>query len=152
MTMPMKNIIAAIFFAVVGIVYGLLASEMPDRAAIGVPGPAFFPNLIAGFIVFLSVALLVKGITGMKDRQKSTAGYVVPVKAVVLVAWFAMFIFSLPYLGFLFAGVPFFAGLMLMCKSRRWLQVLIGAVAIPAILFYLFRDGFHILLPHAQWM
>lgn len=152
MTMPEKNIIAAIFFAVIGIGYGLVASEMPDRAAIGVPGPAFLPNLIAGIVVFLSVALLIKGIAGLKDSQQATPGYAIPVTAVGLIAGFAVFLFSLPYLGFLFAGVPFFAGLMIMCKSRRWLHIIIGAIVIPVFLFYLFRDGFHILLPHALWM
>lgn len=152
MIMPIKNILAAIVFAAIGIGYGLLASGLPDRAGIGVPGPDFFPRLIAGFIVFLSMALAYKGISELKDSEQQGQGAAFPIKAVFLIIWFAAFIFALPYLGFLIAGVPFFAGLMMMCETRRWLQIAIGATAIPVILFYLFRDGFQILLPHAQWM
>jgi len=152
MIMPVKNIIAAIVFAVIGIGYGSLASGLPDRAGIGVPGPAFFPQLIAGLIVFLSMALAYKGISGLKDLDQQRNDTVFPAKAICLISWFVAFIYSLPYLGFLFAGVPFFAGLMMMCQSRRWLQLTAGAATIPIVLFYLFRDGFHILLPHAQWM
>ncbi len=152
MTIPIKDIIAAIVFASIGIGYGLLASNLPDRATISVVGPAFFPELLAGFIVFLSVALLYKGISGLRSNRQTANGVTFPTKAVSLIVWFAAFIFSLPHLGFLIAGVPFFAGLMIMYNSRRWLHIVIGATAIPVILFYLFRDGFHILLPLAQWM
>jgi len=152
MTMPTKNIIAAVIFAALGIGYGLLASGLPDRAGIGIPGPAFFPQLIAGFIVFLSLALLYKGISGLVIREKSADKVVFSAKAAILLAWFAGFIFLLPYVGFMIAGVPFFAGLMLMCQSRRWLQLFLGATAIPIILFIIFRDGFHILLPNAPWL
>jgi len=152
MIMPVKNIIAAIVFAVIGIGYGSLASGLPDRAGIGVPGPAFFPQLIAGLIVFLSMALAYKGISGLRDFDQHQNGSAFPIKTIGLIAWFTAFIFSLSYLGFLFAGIPFFAGLMMMCQSRRWLQVTIGAATIPIVLFYLFRDGFQILLPHAQWL
>jgi hypothetical protein len=152
MTMPVKNIIAAIVFALIGIGYGVLASELPTRDAINVPGPAFFPNLIAGFIVFLSVALLYKGISGLREGNGRGNGLVFPGKGVVLVVWIALFIFLLPYLGFLFAGVPFFAGLMLLCEPGSKVRLVVASVAIPAFLFYLFRDGFQILLPHASWM
>lgn len=152
MTMPMKNIIAAIFLALIAAGYGLLASELPDRAAISVPGPAFFPKLISGFILFLCAALLYSGVSGLRHERPFANGLSFPAKAVGLLVWFAAFITLLPYLGFLIAGVPFFAGLMLLCNSRRLLTVVIGAAVIPTFLFYLFRDGFLILLPHAQWM
>ncbi|CCQ75123.1 tripartite tricarboxylate transporter TctB family protein [Magnetospira sp. QH-2] len=152
MTMPMKNIVAAIIFAMLGIGYGLLASSLPDRSGIAVPGPAFFPYLIAGFIVLLAVALFYKGLTDHRKTQDLAPGARIPWRGVGLIGWFALFIAALPYLGFLFAGIPFFAGLMFMCDTRRWLSILLWSVAVPLVLFYLFRVGFSILLPHAQWM
>ena len=152
MTMSVKNIIAAIILGLIAIGYGLLASELPDRPAINVPGPSFFPQLIAGFIVVLSVALLYKGIVGLREEGAVSREIVFPGKSVLLVGWIAAFIFSLPYVGFLFSGIVFFAGMMLMCGPGSRLQLLSASVVIPTVLFYLFRDGFQILLPHAPWM
>jgi hypothetical protein len=64
----------------------------------------------------------------------------------------AAYIFLLPYVGFLLGGIPFFAIIMLLSGTRRKTTIAIAAVAIPVILFYLFRVGFKILLPHASWM
>ncbi len=152
MTMPVKNIIAAIILALIGAGYGLLASELPDRPAINVPGPAFFPELIAVFIVILSLALLYKGIMGLREEGQHFTGITFPGKGFLMIALIAAFILALPYVGFLFAGIPFFAGMMLLCGPKSKLQLLGASVAIPTVLFYLFREGFHILLPHAPWM
>ena len=152
MTMPVKNIIAAIILAMIGIGYGLLASELPERPSINVPGPSFFPKLISGFIVILSIALLYKGIVGIREDGTINKDLSFPGKGALLVAWIAAFIFALPHVGFLIAGIPFFAGMMLLCGPGSKLQLLGASVAIPTILFYLFRDGFQILLPHAPWM
>ncbi|GAB6054357.1 hypothetical protein JCM17960_31770 [Magnetospira thiophila] len=152
MTMPVKNIIAGLLFAMLGIGYGLLASGLPARSGMAVPGPAFFPDLIAIFMVLLATALFFKGLTELRTSREVTPGIVFPLQGTLLIIWVALFIFALPYLGFLFAGIPFFAGLMLMCENRRWLRLLLWSVAVPTVLFYLFRDGFGIVLPHAQWM
>jgi len=152
MTMPIKNIIAAIVFAVIGLGYGVLTSALPERAGIGIPGPAFFPQLIAGFVVCLSFALLYKGVTGLKAHDHHFRNTTLPIKAICLLVWFAVFIFLLPYLGFLITAVPFFAGLMVMCHSCQWLKIAICAMVIPIFLFFLFRDGFQILLPYGTWM
>ena len=97
MTMPVKNIIAAIILALIGIGYGLLASELPDRPSINVPGPAFFPELIAGFIVILSIALLYKGVVGMREEGAiSKTGLVFSGKGTFLIAWIAAFVIALP--------------------------------------------------------
>ena len=152
MTMPMKHIIAGIVLALLGLAYGLYASQLPVRSGLNVPGPAFFPYLIAGLVTLRSAALFIQGVRGLRQAGGAAGGVSVPVRAGAIVVWFALFIAVLPHLGFLIAGIPFFAGLMLMCGTRRWVAVGIWSVVIPMVLFHLFRQGFQILLPNAPWM
>jgi len=152
MTMPVKNIIAAITLMIVGIGYGLLAFRLPDRASIGVPGPGFFPELVAGLMVLMSAALLVKGLTGLRQSNMATGQISFPGKPCGLIVWFGLLIYLLPFLGFLIVSIPFFAGIMLQSDPYRFRRFAAGAVLIPVVLYYLFRDGFHILLPSVPWM
>ncbi len=152
MTMSMKNIVAGILLAIIGISFGLLSANLPDRAAINVPGPDFFPGLISIIVVFLSIMMLLQGVLELRKngREKSTLS--IPIKAIVILVVIACYIFLLPYIGFLFGGFIFFPIIMFMSGSKKWLHIAICTIVIPLILFYLFRGGFMILLPHASWM
>ena len=61
--------------------------------------------------------------------------------------WFAIYLAALPSLGFLLATIPFFAGLMVLYGGARAIWLAVASVAMPVFLFYVFRDGFQILLP-----
>ena len=150
--MSLKNVIGAILLLIVGLVYGYLSTQLPERSVPNVPGPAFFPGLVAILIVLLAIALLVKGLIGLKHEPAMSGGFSVPVLPLLMLGWWFGFVIVLPYAGFLLAGIPFFAGLMIMCEQRRWIIVLAGSASIPVILFYLFRNGLHILLPNGEWM
>lgn len=152
MSMSLKNVIGAILLLIVGLIYGYLSTQLPERAVPNVPGPAFFPGLVAILIVLLAIALLVKGLIGLKHEPAMPDGFSVPVWPLLMLGWWIGFVIVLPYAGFLLAGIPFFAGLMIMCEQRRWGIILAGSASIPVILFYLFRNGLNILLPIGEWM
>ncbi|MCB1760749.1 MAG: tripartite tricarboxylate transporter TctB family protein [Gammaproteobacteria bacterium] len=152
MSMPFKNIVAGIVLLLFGIAYGWFASDLPDRGAINVPGPPFFPQLIAAMIVCLAAVLISQGAVECRKSGFQSIRLAIPVKAIAVLALIAVFIALLPIVGFLFGGIPFFAMLMYLSGANRWGLIALGSVAIPVVLFYLFRDGFHILLPHASWM
>ncbi|MET0084867.1 MAG: tripartite tricarboxylate transporter TctB family protein [Sedimenticola sp.] len=150
--MSLKNVIGAILLLIVGLVYGYLGTQLPDRGIPNVPGPAFFPGLVATLMVVLATTLLIKGLIGLKKESAFAGVFSVPVWPLMMLAWWFCFVVLLPYAGFLLAGIPFFAGLMIMCERPRWLTILIASVSIPAVLFYLFRNGLNILLPTGEWM
>ena len=152
MGMPIKNIIAGVVLALLGLVYGWLATRLPDRGALHVPGPAFFPDLIASIMVVLSLVLVAKGTRDLLRGDEPVGRPALSLKGVAVLAVIALYIYLLPTLGYLFAGVPFFAALMWLSGTRKWIPLIVGSIVIPAALFYLFRDGFQILLPHASWM
>ena len=150
--MSLKNVIGAILLLIVGVIYGYLSTQLPERAVPNVPGPAFFPGLVAILIVLMAIALLLKGLIGLKNESAISAGFSFPLRPLLMLGWWLGFVISLPYAGFVLAGIPFFAGLMIMCEQRRWVVVLAGSTVIPVILFYLFRSGLNILLPTGAWM
>ena len=152
MTMSIKNIVAGILLAIIGISFGLLSSNLPDRAAINVPGPDFFPMLISVIMVFLAISLLLQGIVELSRTGLQDSKLTIPIKAIVILVVIASYIYLLPYIGFLFGGLLFFPIIMFMSGSKKWLHIAICTTVIPLILFYLFRVGFQILLPHASWM
>ena len=69
MSMSLKNVIGGVLLLIVGLIYGYLSTQLPERAVPNVPGPAFFPGLVAIMIVLLSIALLVKGLLGLKRKR-----------------------------------------------------------------------------------
>lgn len=152
MSMPLKNVIFAIAVLMLGVVFEYLSSELPDRTIQGVPGPAFFPGLISGFVIILSVALLIKGLIGLKHEPAITRSFSIPYKASLILGLFLVFLVIFPYAGFLVAGIPFFAALMVLCEKNSPLRIILGSVLIPVFLYFLFREGFRILLPAGVWV
>jgi len=149
MSMPMRDIIISIVMLVIGAWFMFLASELPDRNIQNVPGPAFFPGIMAFVIIALSAALLVKGLRALPSFSLTLD---IPRKAVYVVVLFIVLLAVLPHTGFLIAAIPFFAALMWLCDDRKPLLVLFSSILIPVFLYYLFRHAFTILLPTAPWM
>ena len=65
MSMSAKNVVAGLVLLLIGLAYGFLAMQLPERSVPNVPGPAFFPGVVATIIVILSLALLIKGLLGL---------------------------------------------------------------------------------------
>ncbi len=144
--MGRRNVIAAFVLLALGVAYAVLTTQLPDRTIPNTPGPSFFPWVVTGSLLVLAAGLLVQGVRQWSDgpgtaldngSARRTAGLV----------WFALYLAALPGLGFLVAGIPFFAGLMMLYGGARGVWVAVASVAMPVFLFYAFRDGFQILLP-----
>lgn len=152
MSMPLKNMIMSLVIFMIGAAYLYLSLQLPERTIQNVPGPSFFPLIISGVILILALALLGKSIVGMRDRAHNYVGAELPLRTLAVLGWFVLYLAVLPYAGFLIASIPFFAGLMFLCQRPKLVYIVIGSILIPVILFYLFREGFTILLPAGQWM
>jgi putative tricarboxylic transport membrane protein len=148
--MGARNILAAIVLIVLGIVYGALAARLPTRQIDQTTEPSFFPFVVVACVLALSIALLIQGIraraneaaTGATPPARGAKG-----RAVAALGLAVAYLALLPSLGFLAANIPFFAGLMILFGERRPIWIVVGALGVPVVLFYLFRDVFQILLP-----
>ena len=148
--MARRNILAAIALILVGIGYGVLAARLPTRQIDQTTEPSFFPFVVTACLLALSIALLVRGV---RPQAGEAAIEAPPLprdgsgRAMWALGLAVAYLALLPSLGFLVANVPFFAGLMFVFGERRPLWIAIGAIGVPVVLFYLFRDVFQILLP-----
>ncbi len=148
--MALRNIVTAAVLLAIGIVYGYLATQLPERSLPNIPGPAFFPYLIAIVLIGLSVALLIRGLRGYRSApvELDLAARAPAIAALVL---FAAYLAALPHLGFLAASVPFAAGMIWLYGGRNKVLVAAGAIGLPLVLSLLFREVFRIPLPHGSW-
>ncbi len=142
-----RKIAAGIVLLLVSVGYGYLTSGLPKRTLPDTPDPAFMPWINTVALGVLTLLLIWEGIREAPAAPSgvSVRGSAKP--ATLFIAAFFLFILLLPYLGFVFAGMPFFAALMLLFGERRPFWLLAGSIGGPVILFAIFRYGFNIILP-----
>jgi putative tricarboxylic transport membrane protein len=147
--MRRRNIAAAVGLIVCGLVYGYLAWGLPVRSLPNTPGPSFFPLVVTVVILALSTALLIQALAMERDPPASQGdgaashGRMAGLLLVVILTYIVL----LPVLGFILATIPFFAILMVLFGERRPFLVAVGALAMTAVLYGLFRHGFGVFLP-----
>jgi putative tricarboxylic transport membrane protein len=149
--MARRNIIAGCVLLIFSLVYGLLTIQLPDRGLPNTPGPAFFPWLITSGLTILSAALLVKGLRGERGPGQAAPSLVTP-RGWLALGIFVVYLAVLPTVGFVTASVPFFAVLTLLYGQQNRLLIVLTAIAVPVLLFVVFRYGFQMLLPRGVWL
>ena len=150
--MRAKNIGASVFMMAFAVLYGYLTTGLPERTLPNTPGPPFMPWILTICLFAVSAIWFFgsfKISSGLKELSEKKEHLLLPVAALGL---FLAFLVMLPYLGYLAGGIPFFAGLMLVSGERRPLWIIFFSIAIPVVIFYLFREGFQILLPWGEWL
>ncbi len=142
-----RKIAAGIVLLIVSAGYGYLTSGLPKRTLPDTPDPAFMPWINAIALCILTLLLIWEGFRDEPAKSTSSSDTASVMPPTVFIAAFFVFILLLPYLGFVLAGMPFFAALMLLFGERRPHWLLAGSVGGPLILFAIFRYGFNIILP-----
>ncbi len=151
MSLARRDVIAGAVLLVIGVIYGVMTASLPNRSLPNTPGPAFFPWLITGGLILLSVALLARALRDSGDKPAHASLDRDAVRRLLALIWFVAYLVLLPYAGFVPASVPFFAGLMWLYGERNRVTLVLAASIIPVSLFYIFRLGFQILLPAGVW-
>ena len=143
--MRRRNIIAALVLLALGAGYGFLTSQLPVRSLPDTPGPSFFPWINTIAILTLSAALLVQGLIGADGPV--SAGGKSRQRGIWALGVFIVYLAFLPGLGFILATAPFVVAMMVLFGESGVLRVALGAAAVTAILYLLFRHGFGVFLP-----
>ena len=141
-----RELIAAVVLIGLGVGYGWLTAGLPDRTMPNTPGPRFFPWIITVSLLALAAAMLVRALRRLAAEADAGFGIALGRGAAALAA-FVVYVVALPWLGFLFVTVPFFATLMALFGERRPWVLAAGALVVPIVVFVLFRHGFQIILP-----
>ncbi|HVV63567.1 MAG TPA: tripartite tricarboxylate transporter TctB family protein [Pseudolabrys sp.] len=142
----------------------LLLQTLALPPAVMVPiGPAFYPRVVLGLMLFLSALLIALDFRAM--RQLRAAGAPAPAAAggpapnyrLVLLTFieFGLYIALLPELGFRISTFLFVLALQITLEwprdGKRWLMALAVAIATAAVCHFVFEDYLSVLLPRGTW-
>lgn len=109
-----------------------------------------FPMALAALMLVLALVLL--GAT-LRDRARrarpAPGGYGATVRVVLLVAFTALYIGALPWLGYLVSSAVYFGAASLAFGNRDALSIVIAMIVVPLALMLFFEKYMIVLLPSA---
>ncbi len=121
--------------------------------------PAFYPRLVLGATALLGAILVARDV--LARRAVRAAGVVARTArprygmVVLMFAIFAAYALALPYVGFRIATFAFVAVMQLALEpargARRWIAVLVVALATTLVAYYVFEEYLQVLLPRGAW-
>ncbi len=145
--MRSRNRISAIILLALTIGYGLMTANLPTRAIEASTQPSFFPWVVTFSLFILSVLLLIQGLLPLVSTQTPSPMNVRRWKIFAGLIAVAIYLTTLPQLGFVIANILLFATLMVLYGERRPVPLLSGSILVPIAIFLIFRDLFQIRLP-----
>ena len=144
-----SNIISGSVIILVGILL-LLETTKPQYA--GMPGgigtgPAFFPRvLMCGFIITGMLTI----INGLKHKGAKLPP-INKIHLLLFISLTAAFFIAVPHFGFLLTAFPFLVTAMLLMGFRKKAVIMVIALCVSVISWYLFNFVFEIILPVSPW-
>ena len=147
LSMKKRNLVASLFLFLFCTGYAYSTYQLPTRAIENSTQPSFFPWVIVSFLFVLTISLLIQSLFDKntdKVKNKRTLGYQISAYAAILSISYLIF---LPILGFVLANILLFVGLMILYKEKRIIFVLTCSIAIPLLIFLIFKKVFSISLP-----
>ena len=118
------SLVEAGLLAAVGAGVLLDARGYPAPLIEGVPGPAFFPGLVAAFLIACASVLALRGTRAPQGAPESARGVLRLLGATL---WIAGFLLVLPLIGHLAALPPLVLGLMWLSGERSpWILIAVS--------------------------
>jgi len=154
MRTEIKDVINSIGLLIFSVVAYIGINQIPIRGSQKTEAD-FFPKIIIGVIVFLTLLLLiiniVKWIANKKEYEKTSFKKIIKENKKVILSFviFGAYVFLLDKIGYFVSSILFLFILYLMLattKRRIWLGLL-GAIAITFIMFVIFEQGLSVYLP-----
>ena len=127
-----------------------MSRGLPQPALVPI-GPAFYPRILFAVTAVLSGILVVGDLVSRRRAAARPAEYRL---VVVAFAVFAAYVAALPLLGYRVATLLFVAVLQAVLEppanARRWVLLLVVAVATTAVTYYVFERYLSVLLPRGR--
>ena len=152
--------VAGIFCLGLSIALLVMTRGLPQSALVPI-GPGFYPKIVLGIMAALSVILVV---ADAWSHRRSRDAVTAPAAAAemrnyrlvtVTFAVFAVYVLSLPFLGFRVATFLFVAALQVVLEKpqgwRRWSVVITAAAATVIVTYLAFEVYLSVLLPRGRW-
>jgi putative tricarboxylic transport membrane protein len=139
------DLIIGILSCIIGIISYVLTLNFPTFGKSGVPGPEFFPRILAILFLIISVIQISKSFVekNTKTQEIEKVDYI---RMLILIGLFAFYILFLDILGFFITTIIF---LMILQKlvSVKFKTSIFVTVIIIMIIFLIFDKLFCVSLP-----
>ena len=123
-------------------------------------GPDFYPRIVLIIMAVLSAMLVVSDVWRQHARTAAASAEAAPEKrnyrlVGITFAVFAGYVILLPFVGYRLATFLFMAVLQAVFEAprsaRRWIVVLVSALATAAVTYVVFEHYLSVLLPRGSW-
>ena len=144
MVVRKPDLIAGILLLSAGCTLGLLAWRTFPAGRGNIPGPAFFPEILCGFLAAGGIFLIVDALRGRglpEVRFHNLAGLG---KVLLLIL---MYVAAFARIGFCISAVLFMAVMMLAMNIRNYTQLLLVPLTTMLLIWILFRFYLGVPLP-----
>lgn len=142
--MKKMNISMAIVFILVSCYVLITARTYPGEID-HVPGPGYFPTILAGLIIFLSLLL----IASSRNESNTPLGLFSKANSRVFLAGgiTAVYIFCIYVFGFLWATPIYLAGMFRFFNVKSWFRIGLTAGLVTLITYGIFTKILEVQLP-----
>ncbi|MDR2391053.1 MAG: tripartite tricarboxylate transporter TctB family protein [Planctomycetota bacterium] len=136
--------IIGLAFVALGVFVYLEAAKMPS-ARRGI-GPGGYPTFVACGLAALGLIMTCQALAGARGREgSSSCGY--GSRVAFLVVLTAAYIVLVRPLGFIVSSILYQGAACRFFGYRKWLPAITVAVAVPIMVYVIFRHAFLVLLP-----
>lgn len=148
-----------VFFAIVLAVlvgYLVMAFDLEWRTQAGRIGPGFFPRIIGGMGVVITVGALLQSLRpgvgdeaeGFEEEDMGEADLGKhPLPVILTVAASGLFLVTLNPLGAIISGALFLFAMLWLLNRGRWVTNTVISIAVPLALYLLFQTALNAGLP-----
>lgn len=140
------EVIWGIITALISIFFIALSIEFPGGTVDGVPGPGYFPRVIAVILLALSIMLIISGIKNKRvyfkldDQMKSN------LKSLLLtVAAMVAFLIIWNFIPFVVSAFLYLMALCFICRQKLKFAIVFSAVT-SGVVYLIFEKIFHVML------
>ena len=153
--------IAGLIFLALSIGMLVLTRGLPQSAFVPI-GPDFYPRIVLVIMAVLSVMLIASDLWRQRTQSAAAAAAAEPAPVKrnyrlvgMTFAVFAGYVVLLPLVGYRVATFLFMVALQSVIDpprgARRWVVVMISAVASAAVTYIVFDNYLSVLLPRGHW-
>jgi len=175
--MILKNMISGGVCLVFGLFVYWLSGGISPTASLDMLGGRFFPRMVAILFILSSIGLIVTALMGIEIAGGQVGGKKgsaeegpsgaeaetfeatetpirgIPVGTLRLLSYvsiMAVYTLVLPLIGYIPASILAFSGLIVTAGERRLVHVVLGAIGITLLLYFLFAVVFSMNVPEAS--
>jgi putative tricarboxylic transport membrane protein len=142
----------AVLAASLALFWGTLGLERHPMLPVG---PAFYPRIVLGLTALLAAWLVVSDLLARGRRAPPAAARPNYMMVALAFATFTAYVLALPWVGFRLATFAFLVALPAVLERprapRRWALIAVIAVVATVVVYFVFEQYLHVLLPRGRW-